>query len=79
MKYQVTFYLFIRKCGSFAKMPQKYLLKLVFKHNRMDRFHHEMTSQEKVLLLLFRNLSHFVYVLVRLSCSPNIPGLFSLI
>ena len=43
MKYQVTFYLFIRKCGSFAKMPQKDLLKLVFKHNRMDRFHHEMT------------------------------------
>lgn len=28
MKYQVTFYLFIRKCGSFAKMPQKDLLKL---------------------------------------------------
>ena len=51
MKYQVTFYLFICKCGSYTKMPQKDLLKLVFKHNWMDRFHHEMTSQEKVLLL----------------------------
>ena len=78
MKYQVTFYLFIRKCGSFAKMPQKDLLKLVFKHNWMDRFHHEMTSQEKVLLL-FLGICLILYVLVRLSCSPNIPGLFSLI
>ena len=78
MKYQVTFYLFIRKCGSFAKMPQKDLLKLVFEHNWMDRFHHEMTSQEKVLLL-FLGICLILYVLVRLSCSPNIPGLFSLI
>ena len=48
MKYQVTFYLFIRKCGSFAKMPQKDLLKLAFKHNRMDRFHYEKFPLEKL-------------------------------
>ncbi|CAH3152933.1 unnamed protein product [Pocillopora meandrina] len=48
------------ECGSFAKMPQKDLLKLVFKHNRMDRFHHEMTSQEKVFstLIIVFNSNH---------------------
>lgn len=49
------------------EMPKKDVLKLAFKHNRMDRFHHEMTSQEKVLSsALSRNLSHFMYVLVLL-------------
>ena len=34
----------------FAEMPKKDVLKLALKHNRMDRFHHWMTSQEKVFL-----------------------------
>ncbi|XP_015761745.1 PREDICTED: uncharacterized protein LOC107340856 [Acropora digitifera] len=33
-----------------TEMPKRVVLQIAFNHNRMDRFHHDMTTQEKVKL-----------------------------